>query len=135
VSSIATPDVLLSIGIVLLILVGIPVLLLKAVDLGRSLRSNLRPSMAESAAGLLLAILQMGLALLAAVIGLAIAGWVIYALSTRAQPVFPGGLLSLLVGVSMMLVGIRWLRQVFSRSRPADPSQSEEIHPPESPGA
>jgi hypothetical protein len=113
------PEEWLSIGIFLLLLVGIPVLLLKAVDLGRALRSKPSPSRAESAAGLLLAIFQTVLALLAFGIGLAIIGWGIYARWTHRSPVSAEWLLSFIEGVFMMVVGVRWLRQVFSRSRSA----------------
>ena len=115
--TVSTSDGWLTLWFILFVFVGIPLLLLTWVDLGRALRRLPDPSPVVYLLMLLFAVPQVALALVAIVCGATLFGWVLYNSFVKRLPEYSGGFLTFGIGPALISFGVIWLRQALSRHR------------------
>ena len=99
------------------IFVGIPLLIVTIGDFAYACRMNPSNPRLLTIIGFILGVPQALFAILTILIGLMIAGWVLYNTFIERQPEYTGGLLTFGMAPMMLLVGAAWLRGVFMRKR------------------
>jgi protein-S-isoprenylcysteine O-methyltransferase Ste14 len=115
--SLTNSDGWLTLWFILFIFVGLPVLILAWIDLGRTLREIEEPSLVTTILGVVFGVPQALFGIAAIICGLAIVVWVLYNSFVERQPEYSGGLLTFGLGPALTAFGWFWLRQAFSRSQ------------------
>jgi len=111
------PEVFATIFAIGALFVGLPVLIVRMVDVGRGFRE--KPGFGRGARllGRLLSVPQAMLGVASLLIGAAIIAWMLYNLFVERHPEFTGGI-SLGIGLALVIFGVLWVRQAPSRSGP-----------------
>ena len=107
----------LTLWFLLFIFVGIPLLILSWVDLGRAIRGAQNQTRLLFTLGILFGFPQAVFGILAMICGISIIGWVVYNAFVKRQPEYGGGFLTFGIGPALVVFGWFWLRGAFVRSR------------------
>ena len=105
----------LSAWLILFIFVGIPVLILSWIDLGRSLRSIKKPTIFINILSIIFGVPQALFGMISIIIGVSLVIWVLYNTFIETQPEYTGGILTFGVAPGLILFGVYWLRVAFTR--------------------
>ncbi len=104
---------------------ALPMFMLAWVEMGRSLRGYSPRSRSTYILGALFGVPQAFFGLLALVSGVAIIAWVLYNSFVSRQPQYTGGFLTLGIGPALVLFGVYWIRDAFSRHEISTEAQQD----------
>lgn len=107
-------DTWLTVYALSLVFIAVPVLILCWIDLGRSFRVP-TASRAVFLLGVILGVPQALLGAICVVAGVSIVGWVLYNSFIERLPHYSGGFLTFGIGPLLVVFGLAWLRDAFSK--------------------